>query len=287
MKKKMPVIMISGVLTALLALSTAGCSGNSNGETSTPPSPTPEEAIIENKDISITFDVWDGGELETIACDGTYTGEIRDGVPHGEGEFVAENESGVLWKYTGEFKDGVFDGSGELLWADGYSEIGTYVNGTYMPTPSELLVNLSKSLYVEFNVSEESQKFIEANEDIFLAVGEESIKKADGLVNHDVTYEMMSKNVSPYKNQLISFGPSNVIQVDEFERCGNTITTIICSDEEWNVYFIIYYGSLPNVFSDSVINFTALPIDKSGYENAGGGYTHAIVLAGCVVTSVE
>ncbi|MCG8479008.1 MAG: NlpC/P60 family protein, partial [Spirochaetales bacterium] len=48
-------------------------------------------------------------------ADGAYTGELRDGVPHGEGRMVLNNGD----EYTGSFADGAFHGQGVYRWAAG------------------------------------------------------------------------------------------------------------------------------------------------------------------------
>lgn len=57
---------------------------------------------------------------------GTYTGELRDGEPHGTGILRLNNGD----RYEGEFQDGVFHGSGTYTWADGRSYTGRFETGS-------------------------------------------------------------------------------------------------------------------------------------------------------------
>ncbi len=56
---------------------------------------------------------------------GTYSGELRDGEPHGSGVLRMNNGD----RYEGEFRDGVFHGSGTYTWADGRSYSGRFIDG--------------------------------------------------------------------------------------------------------------------------------------------------------------
>lgn len=60
--------------------------------------------------------------------EGTYTGEMEDGVPHGYGCFVREDASGAnSWIYVGEFEHGIFSGEGITAWlSEGGYDAGTY-----------------------------------------------------------------------------------------------------------------------------------------------------------------
>ncbi|WP_435892015.1 hypothetical protein, partial [Klebsiella pneumoniae] len=50
---------------------------------------------------------------------GIYSGDMKEGIPHGQGTFTSENEEGIKWTYEGEFKEGHFDGEGKTTWKDG------------------------------------------------------------------------------------------------------------------------------------------------------------------------
>jgi hypothetical protein len=56
---------------------------------------------------------------------GTYTGELRDGEPHGEGVLRLNNGD----RYEGRFAGGLFHGEGTYTWADGRRYSGRFENG--------------------------------------------------------------------------------------------------------------------------------------------------------------
>ncbi len=57
---------------------------------------------------------------------GQYTGEMKNGVPHGYGVFESVNLSGEYWVHVGSFSDGHFEGKGRSLWELGHTQNGMY-----------------------------------------------------------------------------------------------------------------------------------------------------------------
>lgn len=56
---------------------------------------------------------------------GTYTGELRNGEPHGNGAMVMNNGD----RYEGEFRNGLFHGDGVYRWSNGDRYEGTFRDG--------------------------------------------------------------------------------------------------------------------------------------------------------------
>ena len=57
---------------------------------------------------------------------GSYSGELLDGLPHGNGVFVCVNPEGIGWIYTGEFQGGHFNGDGITVWDTGSKREGRF-----------------------------------------------------------------------------------------------------------------------------------------------------------------
>ena len=57
---------------------------------------------------------------------GTYTGEMKDGLAHGQGTFSSKNDEGVQWTYTGAWENGMMNGLGSSKWTDGWQYLGHY-----------------------------------------------------------------------------------------------------------------------------------------------------------------
>ena len=73
---------------------------------------------------------------------GTYTGDMVDGLPDGQGKFTTVNEDGEEWTYEGSFKKGHFEGEGTTTWEDGAKEIGIYKNDVIQPISKEKAADL-------------------------------------------------------------------------------------------------------------------------------------------------
>lgn len=255
-----------------------------------PVSPEPKVENVENKTISITWNSWgsDGKEVETITREGTYSGQMMNGIPNGEGTFSSVNDNGVTWTYTGDFKDGTFNGQGKTTW-EGSDELedGTYVDGLFTPTTCELFVSTAPIFAIPYSISEKNQSFIEENQNIFPATTEEAQSKLSTFIRTDLTYPMMTKTLEGLEGQLYQCSRAVAVQVFQESMYGHTMTAIIASDEEYNYYVILYDGALPDVFDNTPICFTALPISSSGYENVSGGSTNVIVMIGSSVSVLE
>jgi len=104
---------------------------------------------------------------------GIYTGEIKDGIPHGYGCFETQNLSGVTWIYAGYFVNGVFDGEGQTIWGTTRYEYGKYDDGLL----AEGAVQNNEHLYIGV--------FDNADE----LTGEGTIYNEFGDVSHVGTFE--------------------------------------------------------------------------------------------------
>ena len=101
---------------------------------------------MENQELTLSMKDWDstGLALTDIENTGTYTGEVVDGIPNGTGRFDTQNKEGTSWYYDGEFVNGVFQGQGTCVF-DAEKELretGTYENGAFTPTLSELVATV-------------------------------------------------------------------------------------------------------------------------------------------------
>lgn len=57
----------------------------------------------------------------------SYTGEVADGRPYGEGEEILANGD----QYVGEYKQGDRNGQGTLTWPDGGQYVGEWQDGQW------------------------------------------------------------------------------------------------------------------------------------------------------------
>ena len=65
------------------------------------------------------------GEITIDWEEGTYTGEVSNGVPNGQGTYTYLDGN----KYVGEWKDGNFHGQGTETYPDGRKYVGEFKDG--------------------------------------------------------------------------------------------------------------------------------------------------------------
>ena len=65
---------------------------------------------VENQKLTLKFDF---GSRE-----GTYTGELKNDLPNGNGRFDTKNKEGIKWYYDGEWVDGIMEGQGMQCWEE-------------------------------------------------------------------------------------------------------------------------------------------------------------------------
>jgi len=68
---------------------------------------------------------WEGVESNDNKDFGKYEGEIKNGLPNGQGTFTFPNGQ----KYVGSWKDGRKKGKGTFTWSDGKKYVGEYKDG--------------------------------------------------------------------------------------------------------------------------------------------------------------
>lgn len=128
MKRKIFVMALS----LLVSMSTIGCGNSTNEVTQGTAASTAsaetisitqgdsEKSYAENEEISLS--------LSYGTRTGIYTGQLKNGLPHGEGTFTSINPYGGSWVYRGQWSNGHCNGQGATIWDSGQIEIGKYVN---------------------------------------------------------------------------------------------------------------------------------------------------------------
>lgn len=291
MKKIVPPLLTLSMLIALSACSSG------NNSTVNPSTALPSESLVPEKsansseisNLSIDAYSWnyDTNEDYLVTCEGSYSGEVVDGVPNGYGRFDSQNDSGDTWYYEGYFKNGRFDGQGGVYWSDGYSEVGTYIDGAFRPTYPEILEYYSKYDAITFNMNSSSKSFVEEHPDLFPATTEQASTEVDALIDPSIGYPQIEKSLTSVQGKLCLRENTYVIQVGEINERGSVITTLLVGDENGDYFYIIYNGSLPDVYSDMYLDFVGLPIAITSFDNIGGGVTNTAVIAGSSVLFVE
>ena len=103
-------------------------------------------------------------KMPDVIREGKYTGEVKNGVPHGYGVFVTKNSSNVEWHYIGQWENGVMCGQGGQYWEIGKSMVGTYVNNSMVS--GRIYDETSFNVWVDYSeVDDGAYRGIEYRED--------------------------------------------------------------------------------------------------------------------------
>ena len=102
------------VVLAVLTFSLTACNSESAIQKNV------EKTYTENEEMTLAFSY---GKRT-----GIYTGQLKDGLPNGEGTFSSVNSDGVSWVYRGQWSDGHCNGQGSAFWEAGQMAIGNYAN---------------------------------------------------------------------------------------------------------------------------------------------------------------
>lgn len=136
-------------------------------------------------------------ELSYGTREGTYKGDEKDGVPHGQGEFTSQNSEGESWTYTGDFVNGHFEGEGRTVWANGSEEVGFYENDVIVPISGQDLkkVYAAPSDYVNHIIEFTGEVFVAPERDaeaVYLQIMADSENFTDNtiVVIYDTAFEV-------------------------------------------------------------------------------------------------
>ena len=210
---------------------------------------------------------------------GHYSGDAVDGIAEGNGAFTATNDNGVSYTYVGEWKNGLYNGYGDVRWNDGDSaaQVGTFTDGEFTPTPAEYFVARGTYPDEPYGITNNAYEFLKTYPDIFLTntVTDPAIQYEYGF-----QYNAFAKNPDLYGSKLVTVYSLRVVQIFESEYWGAKHTFLIAEDGMKNVYYINMYGHCPNVYENSYITATVLPLDYFTYPNVSGTKIWAIACAG-------
>ena len=253
-----------------LILFLAGCGNNTSND-----SINNATRSVQNYDITISVILWE----EEVVMDGKYTGELVNGKPEGEGEFVASAEDGLSkCTYTGAFSDGFFDGYG-IFTAEG-NEMnlklpGTYTKGKYTPTASETFTLIGQLDYYfgEFDFSDSTANYIDSHAELFPASKEE----IQGVDAPEFSYKKFKKTGKQDIVEIVKMKSLHALQVFEEDFFDGKLTSILAADDEYN-YYAIYYLDTVEIYEGDTFTAFAVPCANSSFDNVSGGTTNVIAM---------
>ena len=125
--------------------------------------------------------------------DGEYEGEIREGLPHGEGKFKYKNGD----QYSGEFKNGLFDGKGDHISKKGEKYSGQFKKGKRDGEGTCIFINGENySGYWKDNKRDGKGKYTFSNGDFYKGEFKEDMFNGKGTLE----YSNGNKTLGMWKN---------------------------------------------------------------------------------------
>lgn len=230
---------------------------------------------VEKKEITINLPV---GERV-----GYYTGEINKGLPNGFGKFETENDKGIKWYYEGEFKDGNFNGKGKSVWENGQGNEGIYENGEWIPNIKQIY-DLFESQKV-INLNSKASKFLSDHLDFFPVSDFDTILD---YVDENVSYKMLTKEISKYSNKVIKLDNLTVAQIiteDLSMYCAKgKFTHILVVNDKLNIYELFYNGNVEDIYDgDTIKKIYGIPLGINKLEDKDGRMRVTIQIAVCYI----
>ena len=214
--------------------------------------------------------------LRDVDRTGSYTGEVKDGIPHGNGVFTTVNSAGEQWVYTGEFKNGMFDGQGVQEWDFGQIKEGLFKENIWQPTSSQMFRYIA-SANASWKISEKANQYLQENEDVFIS---RNADKLEPLVNHEITPEAIRKDPMAFGDELVELNDLLVIKKDENSNQSDMMGYWLSDGS--NLYIAYFFQQLPELeIEDIVKRFYGLPL--SIFMNDSISTSPTIVFAGCYV----
>ena len=295
--------VISLIVSIAFMLSLSGC-GTSSAISALQNALDPTTAT--DKLITVRISM----EGESDEYDGLYTGELKDGLPNGEGAFMRDTDAGSLTykgffsngkitgdgvltlktvdegklKYEGRFVDGALEGYGvTTLTFDGetLSRRGTYTNGVYTPSKGETFDYLGQmNLYGIFTLPNNVITYIDSHSELFPAENESTVESA-GI--QEFEYRQFTKTRKQETIGLVKLELyAAQVYEDEFEDLDYPVTYLLAIDKNENLYTLYYIGS-EDIYDGDEFTAYVIPISTASFDNLGGGTTNVIVLAGSYI----
>lgn len=152
---------------------------------------------------------------------------------------------------------------------------------------SKVSIYENLGLYEEmpYTISPKAKEFIGTHEELFPA---ESAEEVLEFVDDTIGYKNIAKNQNNYGDKLIKLDETYVASINESNiDASSSFTELIVVDADEQVYYIYYFGSLPDIFKDDVIRVFGVPMAMTSYSNVNGGTTISVVLAGSYIEKVQ
>lgn len=256
-------------ILCICMLSLSSCTKNDTDNTQ------PGQTVtVQDQDITLDFSF---GQME-----GTYSGEMVDGLPNGIGKFTTKNAEGLNWYYEGSFKDGHFNGEGKNVWDSGQMQEGVFINDIWNPNPYQFFKFIESLPSTNFTITEKAREMLETNPSFFPTDSPDALAEyTDPALTHSI-----HSDIDAYGDKLMHLSDLTVTKVDNFAIAENpegdsrlrcTYLTLIDGDQ--NFYELYYEGDINSLkVGDILTTVYALPIGAGTFHVVENNPTPTLVL---------
>lgn len=151
-------------------------------------------------------------------------------------------------------------------------------------TALKLYQELEDNEVIPYSLTDQTKSFLKKHNELFPA--NEGIDSS--FVDYTADSRQILKNPGKFGDKLVYLPSVSVVQVGETEIADNEyLTEVNVMDGNYQSYYVIYRGELPDVYENTEVTIYGLPLGVANYENIGGGATITIVLAGAEVDILE
>ena len=148
-------------------------------------------------------------------------------------------------------------------------------------TPYDFYESLQDNEAIPFQMSEKSKVFLQEHPELFPTQDQ---LKAQDYTNTEIEFKHLQKNIGLYGDRLIKSPSTMVIEIEETEmEDGIIISQLNLIDDVGLQYYVIYIGTLEDVYQNDMISVWGLPLAMVQFANTGGGTSVAPLLAGSYV----
>lgn len=227
---------------------------------------------VEADAFTLHFNVIEGVFDKT----GSYSGDVVDGLPEGNGIFRTINSLNVPWYYDGEWKNGMFNGQGEQIW-EGQSTAckGTFVNNEFSPTAAEAFAYIAQD--EEFDIADKARNTINSWTSYFSG----KQKSGDSPLNIRTTtidINQYKKRPGDYGDKLVYVSNANVFQVLTWNVGDKSVECIMLQDRNNTIFYGLYYGK-SNIVEGMQASGYVLPMDWGTYTGVDNSKIWAVFCA--------
>mgnify|MGYP005792541969 CR=1 FL=1 len=216
--------------------------------------------------------------------EGSYSGEMKDNLPHGQGKFVSQNQNQRGWFYEGTFQNGHFEGEGKTVFENGQVQEGTYVNDIWHPNTIQYFEFMQTLPGSDFTINQKARSIFTAEKNYFPV---SSPQELSSMIDETITYEDVLYNPEQYGDKFLSVSNLTVNLCSTFSITENPENLaelrgvyMETSNDQGENYALYYRGKIEGIKESSIINSAiGIPLGVMQKKDDSGTEKQYVVLA--------